>query len=227
MPNYRVRVLAVLLLVVVASVMRGFGEEQQFQAHNFAITVPETWRPTVIEDQPSVAAAFSTADGKKWVYVIIDDKSKVRNPEMDDRYIREYEAGIVSSHGSKLKWGRPADVAGIKGYERLGERESNGRKITILTRVVLGDGKHYIVDGMLMGGDASEDPEIRAAMESFRFLRTPAKIGRGSGSASFRAGHAQGQLTMWVLAIVAIGYGVVTAMKKRGGGGKPPPLPRV
>ena len=229
MPNYRVHIFVVLLLVV-AGVFRSFGEEKQFPAHNCAITVPEGWQSlTEAMNKPGIVAAFASADRMKLLMVMVSEKNEAENTVMDEKYIRNYEAGIEHGGGGKRLWGRPVEVAGIKGYERLGEVKVNGRNMTSWTRAVLGDGKHHSVQGMRVEGDASEDSEIRGAVGSFRFLKppaVPAQSSPASSSASYKFGYAAGQTAMWILVIAAVIFAVAKATNKKTPPNGPPPVPR-
>jgi len=66
--------------------------------------------------------------------------------------------------------GKLIEIAGIKSYERLGEILINGKPVSVLTQTVPADGKLYSLQGMRLDGNASEDPEIRQAFASFRFI---------------------------------------------------------
>jgi hypothetical protein len=185
---------------------------------------------TNLQPQPGFCAAVGNTARTRLVMLVIDDRDK-HPATMNERFVAEFERGVEATGVGKRVSGRFIEIAGIKSYERLGRMRVNGKEGTSITRVVLADGALYSVQAMRFDGDASDDPEIREALASFRFIRAPSPPVRPV-SAAYRIGYLTGILVPSVVlggALVAI---IVRARQATSSQARPihppkvpPPLP--
>jgi hypothetical protein len=175
-----------------------FGQERDFPQYNFAIRLPDGWQSiTNLPARPGVIATFVDAAKIRQVVLLVYDHKA--SGSLDDRFISEFERGMESSGAGKRVSGRFIEVCGIKSYERLANVVADGKRATLLTQVIPVKGRLYLLQGLRIDGEASDDPEIRNCLTAFRFITPPvAQTGQTSENASFRtllwAGFTQGSL---------------------------------
>lgn len=202
------------------------AQERVFANYNCAITPPAGWQwVTNLSPMPGFCAAFRNTAHTRIVLLTIDDKHKPSGL-VDERFVAELERGIEASGGGKRVSGTFIEVAGIKGYERLGRIRVNGKEGSTITRVVPADRVLYIVQAMRFDGAANNDPEIHEALGSFRFIRAPSRPAR-SGSAAYQFGYLMGRLVV-PLGLVGVLVAIIVASIRRKsskGPQGPPPLP--
>lgn len=221
--------LASILMCIFAVTHSAAGQERRFTNYNCAITVPGDWYlMTNLPPQPGLVAAYGKADKTAFLILIVDDRDNPSGP-LDDRFVSEFERGVESTGVGKRISGRFIEIAGIKGYERLGNAVVNGKHASTIMQSVPADGRFYNLQAMRFDGVANEDQEIRNALASFRFLRPPASPVRSysSGSAAYRMGYLIGKGGGFAIviggAIVAIGASI--RLRKSRKPSTPPPLP--
>jgi hypothetical protein len=198
----------VLFLVFFAATHDLLSQEWEFPKHNFAITPPIDWHViTNAPPQPGLIVGFGNKDGTRMLFVAIDPDTKP-DRKLDKQAVVEFEKGAERLGGKRI-WGRFVDVAGLKGYERLGNIALGGKYLSDLTRWFPTDGRSYFLMGMRSDGDASEATDILKSFESFRFIHPPAEPG------SLRR-----MLTFGGILIVVI----VTVIRRHAKKG-PPPVP--
>jgi hypothetical protein len=205
------------------------GAEREFPDHNVAVTPPENWvLVTNLPPQPGLIACYRKADGTAMLMLIVDEQNKPTGA-VDDKYVAEMELGIVQAGGGKRISGKFIEREGIKGYERLGVLSIKGRDVSDLSLMFPVEGTSYSVQALRFDGSASEDPEIRNALDSFRFLKPPnppppATDGR---SAAFRSGESRGRAGMTIVAIIGAFFAIrgIVSSRKRAAPAVPPPLP--
>jgi hypothetical protein len=163
-----------------------FGEERDFPQYNFAIRLPDGWQlMTNLTERPGVIATFVDAAKIRQVVLLVYDHKA--SGSLDDRFVSEFERGMESSGAGKRVAGRFIEVCGIKSYERLGNVMADGKRATLLTQVIPVKGRLYLLQGLRIEGKASDDPEIRNCLATFRFMTPPvAQTGPTSEDASFR-----------------------------------------
>ena len=218
------------VLVLVFAVTHGvLGQEQEFAGYNCAITPPDGWlKLTNLPPQPGVLVTFTKADKTALLLLVVDDRNKPSGP-MNDRFVSEFERGLQSSGVGKRVSGRFIEVAGMKSYERLGTASVNGKHASIIMQAVPTDGRFYHLQGLRFDGDASEDPEIRKGLASFRFIRPPAAPIRAysSQSEAYRTGYLLGRVAVVALLVAGVIAVVraITRRKDKRNPATPPPLP--
>lgn len=192
------------------------AQEKEFPAYNCAITPPAGWNTMEDFKAPQgFATAFANADRTGILILLVDDPRKSAG-SMDERFVSEFERGIVDSGGGDRVSGGFIEIAGVKGYERFGRIVTNGKTVSSLTRAVIADRRVFSVSGILVDGDVSKDPALQSAVASFRFLHPPdtSVSAEPEPTASYRAGVLVGRILVIAL-IVAIVYKLVTFRRKK------------
>lgn len=225
-PLKRAGGLGSLLALLFLSCYGIYAQERVFADRNCAITPPAGWRwMTNLPPQPVFCAAFGNTARNRLVMLMINDKGQAPGP-MNERFVAEFERGVEASGGGKRVSGKFIEIAGLKAYERLGRAQVKGKEVSTLMQVVPANGTVYSVQAMRFDGDANDDPEIREALGSFRFIQTPSPPAL-SVSAAYKFGYFIGRLAPTVLlggVIVAV---VVAALRRKGSRRPqvPPPVP--
>jgi len=175
-----------MVLVMFALAGHLFGQERDFSQYNFAITLSGGWQLVTNQaSRPGVVATFVDAAKIRQLVLVVYDHQASGN--LDDRFISELERGMESSGAGKRVSGRLIEVRGIKSYERLGNVMADGRHATSLTQVVPVQGRIYLLQALKIEGEASDDPEIRSLLASFRFITPPvAQTGPPPNGGAFR-----------------------------------------
>lgn len=194
------------------------AQEKTFPEYNCAITPPAGWHQmTNLPPQKVFCAGFRNSSETLLLMLIIADVHKLSGP-LDDQTVDGIEKGLESSGMGKRDSGKFIEIAGIKSYERTGHVLAQGKNSSTITQMVLADGKLYSINAMRTDGSASDDPTIRAALGSFRFITPPSP----SPSATDRTAYTIGKY----VGIVLVGLiGVVLRQRREKRQEPPPPLP--
>jgi hypothetical protein len=163
------------------------AQERTFPQYNCAVTPPTGWHELELPPQQAFCAAFENASNTQLFMLIIDDKHKVAG-EVDDRFISNFEKGVESSGAGKRLSGKFVDIAGLKGYERLGQATIKGREASTIMRVVPADERFYSLQAMRFDGDVSDAPEIQEALATFRFITPPSPPPSRADRTAYRIG---------------------------------------
>jgi hypothetical protein len=217
-PAKSVRLMAVIGALFLAAFGNAWAAEQQFADDNCAITIPDTWlEMTNVSPQPGVLAIYCDATGDR--RVVLQTIKKKPSAPLDDRFIDEFEQGYQGSSGARVLSGKYIEVDGIKSYEMSGSLFLPGKHISVMLWLVPGENQYYNIQALRFDGDASQDPEVRQVIGSFRFLHhfVPSYP---PDSISYRIGKLTGALTV---AIVVVAIVVSSSRSKRSP--RPPPLP--
>jgi hypothetical protein len=231
-----------LLLACVLSLARAAaalaGAEKEFPEFNFAVTLPQGWIDGSHDFlKPGMCANFGAADRTRMFLVLRSDNNPPPG-ELDDAFVTQYEINTEKTGGGKRLSGKFVLVQGIKSYERIGNPVVEGKKISVLSRTIPIQGHFYTLQGFRWdGGDAAEDPDIHAAMESFRFLTPPPLVPALSKRdlefrEAFQRGQSVGNGFRNLLIAAAVVGGIVfllkrseRAHKRRRRPSRMPPLP--
>lgn len=206
--------LAALLLTLSATAN---AQEQQFARHNCAITPPKGWQVLdSMMSKPGMLAAYIKDDRTRLVLLLVDDRSPVPGP-LDDRFVTEFDRGVKSSGGGERISGKFIQVGGIKAYERIGTAMANGQRASILMQALAADGKFFSLQGLSFTSDANDDPEIRAWMNSFRFLKpaAPPAPGLSGKSSAYRIGYVMGKYSVYLAVGVAVIAGIAIFLRQQ------------
>jgi hypothetical protein len=200
------------------------AQEREFPQYNCAITPPPGWHErTNVSSQDAVRVLFMNPTRTRMLFLVIDDKHGPPGP-MDDRYVAEFERGYERSSAGKRLSGKFIEVAGLKSYERLGTQVIKGKNASTIMRLIPIQGKSYNIEAMRFDGAAGNDPEIRAALDSFRFITPPSPPTRSA----YETGYLIGRLTPIVMVVVAAIWGVLAIISRWRNSTRqkaPPPLP--
>jgi hypothetical protein len=195
--------LACVLLLATAAAT--FAEaEKEFREFNFAITPPVGWSkmPQAIS-KPGLCAAFGSPD-KTGLFLVLRNDIEPPPGELDDRFVTQFENTTEETGGGKRLSGKFVFVQGIKSYERTGTPVVKGKTMSVLSRTIPVRGHFYDLQGFRWDGrNAAGDKEIRAVMDSFRFLAPPplalAEPAAPKRDADLKASYQRGQDTPKVL----------------------------
>jgi hypothetical protein len=92
---------------------------------------------------------------------------------LDSSYIASYEQVLKQTRHLQLVSSRVFTNDGVRTYENI-QRIGEGLAASVkVERQILADGRFYSLTAVRFGGDATQDPEIQAALTSFHFLRAP------------------------------------------------------
>ncbi len=193
----------VLSCFLTLGLAHGVSREQEFAQHNFAITPPDGWQDiTQAAARPGLLAAFGN-ESKTGLFLVAADEKNVPQGPLDDHFAEEFDQGVESSGAGKRIAGRFFDLAGIKCYERLGEATIGGKAASTVIRVIPTAGRFYNLQGMTFDGTrANENPALKNALDSFRFLNAPepAKADpTANKSEAYQAGYKTGRVLGFAL----------------------------
>ena len=144
--------------------------------------------------------------------------------------IRNFEAGhgdSVKQAGGKITKlrSRRLEIDGVPAYEALFRVEQNDRQLMGLWRLVLANGKIYILVGQALDLEVDKDPKVLALMDSFKFTKPPRfppadQAGAGGGivneqSEAYKMGYLVGRITVLLLVLAFVFSFVRRLIKKR------------
>lgn len=230
-----IKVWASMLMVIFAANCKSLGQELQFSNYNCAITPPDGWlnisNLSAFPKSQNVIAVLRNQE-KNCIITITCDTNRPDRP-LDDRMVAEFELGVERGGGGKRVSGKFIEVAGMRGYERIGAVQLKGKQVSTLTRFVPVKTGFYGIGAIVVGGDVYDAPEIWKCMDTFRFL-TPPEAPLASStpkSAAYQTGYFFGQMMVFVVLLFGvitffgIILGNVTRQKSKGNSVRPPPLP--
>ena len=206
---------ATTVIVLLALAGNLFGQEREFSRFNFAITLSNSWQlVTNLPARPGVVATFVDAAKIRQIVLVVYDHQA--SGSLDDQFISQFERGMESSGAGRRVSGRLIEARGIKSYERLGNVVADGKPATSLTQVVPVQGRIYLLQALRIEGEASDDPEIRNCLASFRFITPPvAQTGPSSNASHFRT-------ILWAGFTLGI-FGGLAILRSRRKPAAPPP----
>ncbi len=228
---------ACFLLLQCAAMPCVLGQERIFPEQNFAITIPPGWEWMANPfSKPGVGAVAHNRDKSKLIVITIYQAEKAMEP-MDEHFVADMEQGITKAGGGPRISGRFVEIAGLKGYERLGNLTANGVILSSLTWTVpTAENRAYNIQFLCRNGPADEDAEFPICVASFRFLKQPKppvaiKPWVNTSSPAYRTGYEVGQLAAKVTfsflgGLIAMAV-IVTLIRTwvRPKPPQPPPLP--
>ena len=210
------------------------GEDREFVLENCAITLPEGWTRASGAPSSRATGIVLRKPDETAILALAYIKDGAPNEPLTENAMARIDAGMESRGGGKRTAGRIVEVAGIKAYEREGTVMAGGREASTYALIVPADNDFYSVTLVRLDGNAADDPDLRAAVASLRFLTPPAAPVAGVSNIrfdAFRAGKFLGPILLSVVMfIVVIGVAVLTAIILGRSGKKrvlmmPPPLP--
>jgi hypothetical protein len=194
-------IIRMLSLTLIFSAVSTFAAELKSDDLNFTITVPDAW---TVKSQDQTGFYVKSQDGNKDMNLAV---IRATFAKLDSSYIAQYEQVLKQTRHLQLVSSRIFTNDGVQVYEniqRIGEGSAASVKVE---RQILADGRFYSLTAVRFGGDATQDPEIQAALTSFHFLHAP------KPPSSFGFG---GLGLLGVVAILGvIGIGVFLAVRSR------------
>ena len=195
-------IIRLLSLTLIFSVVSTFAAELKSDDLNYTITVPGTW---TVKSQDQTGFYVKSQDGNRDMNLAVIRATFAR---LDSSYIAKYEQVLRQTRHLQLISSRMFTIDGVPAYEniqRIGEGAAASVKIE---RQILPDGRFYVLSAVMLGGDATLDPEIQAALTSFHFLHAP----KPPGSFAFGGFGLLGVVA--VLAVIIIGAFLVLRSRK-------------
>lgn len=170
-----IRALAASIFILFVLDFACFGQEQKFANYNFAITPPDGWElRTDLRLTPGILAVF-TKPGNTAQLAVTLDESRSAPVVMDDQFVNQYNEVEAEGGGGNVISGSFVSANGTRCYERVGEMERNGRKISTLLRAVPYRSAVFSLVGVRFDGDVNQLPELRKSFDTFRFLNPPSQ----------------------------------------------------
>ena len=177
---------------VLLTCQRGFAIKPIFSTRNFAITPPLGWeKVNDLPKEPAITALYRNPYKTAMLLITLQEGGTMPRP-MTDQAVEEFERGIENSGGGKRLSGRFIDVNGIRAYERIGRLQQDGKDISSVIRLIPGDGVTYQLQAICLDGDADKHPELRKALESFRYLNVPTETYSETAALEKSAGYRMG-----------------------------------
>ncbi len=166
---------ACVTLFVLLTCQQGFAIQPIFSTKNFAITPPLGWeKVNDLPKEPAITAFYRNPDKTAMLLITIQEGGTMPRP-MSDQVVEDFERGFENSGGGKRLSGHFIDVSGIRAYERIGRLQKDGRDISSVVWLIPDDGVTYQLQAISLDGEANTNPELRKALESFRYLNVPAE----------------------------------------------------
>ena len=215
-----------LALFLAAGARGATNEEQALTTENCALTAPAGWSARDLKRVPGVVAAFGDAAGQRTLLVLVQGRGQP-GEAASDTFVTGFDIGMEKSGGGQKTSGKFVQLAGLRAYERHGTATLQGQRVTTLVLAVpTGDGT-YLLEALMTNGEASDDPQIRQAVDSFHFLRPPGLPHGSPGDVAFQTGFRVGELLGWMIlgGLVGLVVWALTRFFARRGPPAPPPLP--
>jgi hypothetical protein len=139
---------------------------------NCALTLPSgaEWRQPNAPN-PAIRVLAQTSDQSVSVLLLV-----VPVPigtKLDDRFIQGYEDGHYQAGSSKKLSGDRRVIQGLPAYRTTGEIYTNGNTAQQVTILWIAGDKLYSLVAVKRTGPPLEDPDVRAFLASFHFLKPP------------------------------------------------------
>jgi hypothetical protein len=148
------------------SVSSIFALELKSDDLNYIVTIPGTWTVTF---QNQAGFAITSPDRNKTMTLLIGN---AKSAKLDPSSIAQFEQVMIRAGAQKVS-SRMFTVDGIPAYEFI---QSVGKTpyatVTVIHEIVANN-KFYTLQSAIIGGDASQDPEMQAGLASFHFLQQP------------------------------------------------------
>jgi hypothetical protein len=212
-----------LLSLVFAVTLQLRAQEQVFPNLNFAITPPENWKAiTNNTGRRGILVVVYGAPERGRVLMVSIDSSQIPNGPMNDKFTRAFDDEVEKRGGKRIS-GKLIEMDGVEAYEQISDRLFSGQRASVIMHAVLTSERFYHIEGITLH-NAADDPDIKKAMASFRFLKPAHPPSASHQSAAYRAGYIMGKYGMIAAAIgIALFFGISAILKSRRP--KPPPLP--
>ena len=212
-----IRVLAICLAAILALPSAASAQEVTFQQYNFAFTPPAGWqRLPNLPSQPQLVALYANPAKTAQLMVIVNDEGT--SPiVMNDSFVNDFTKGVEDGGGGKVLSGSFVQAAGVKSYQMVGAMSPPGGKAHITTfGVAIPAGKTlYGLQAMRTDGAASDLPELRKSIDSFRFLTAPPPQPADDGTFSaHNFGGATGHVLFYCV-VVAVIFGIIRMLRGR------------
>lgn len=160
-------IIRLLSLTLTFSALSAFAVDLKSDDLNFTITVPNAW---TVKSQDLTGFYVKSQDGNRDMNLAVISATFVR---FDSSYIAQYEQVLKQTRHLQLVSSRIFTNDGVQVYENI-QRIGGGAAASVkVERQILADGKFYSLTAAKFGGDATQDPEIQAALTSFHFLHAP------------------------------------------------------
>jgi hypothetical protein len=157
------------LLAILIAAYFADAEELTFGELNCAITIPSGWTKWPV-DHTNYHALIKSQDELKSVIFSVRPAINSGWAFVDEQFARELRESFVAS-GATLKSARRLSISGVPAYEFAGEMPFQGKKVSLVSRVVIAAGQAYKLNAMYLEGDALSDRELQQCLDSFRFLK--------------------------------------------------------
>jgi hypothetical protein len=163
-------------------------------------------------NKPGLLAVYADAKGHRSLDIVVKDGPAV---VWNESSISGFEEGMHDHTGGERTSGKVVEVAGIRSYEREGFLFVRGTRISTIQLCITADGKMFLLEAIRSDGEVGDDTEIRQALSSFRFLRTPVQsavpISPPFNMAAYEMGRKMGYL-MGILVMLAVAAAIVYAV---------------
>ena len=161
----RKKILLILLSTCLLFALRAAAETVRFPDVNFSIDTPRGWAP--VDPLPDKATlAVESPDGAKRLLLLV---AKAPHAQLAT-FARDFDANAKKSmegRGWKIIAEQQATVDNVM-FADFTARNPDGAKMIEYTGVA---GENlYVIETIQMNGDAPDDPELLAAVHSFRLL---------------------------------------------------------
>jgi hypothetical protein len=159
---------SIFSFVFILSASSVFALELKSDDLNYIITIPGTW--TVVKSQDQTGFYIKSQDGKRAVGLAI---VRVGSTKLDSNYIAKYEQVLQKVPHLKLISSKVFTIDGAPAYENI-QRLGEGSIASVqVEHQIFADGRLYMLSTVVIGGDATQDPELQEGLASFHFLHAP------------------------------------------------------
>ncbi len=152
---------------LIFSAFTAFALELKSDDLNYIFTIPGTW---TVKSQDHTGFYIESQDGNRNVNLVTMATPFAR---FDSNYIAKYEQVLKKIHHLQLVSSRLFTIDGVPAYENI-QRFGEGRIVSVkVEHQIFADGRLYQLEGVVIGGDATQDSELQAGLASFHFLHPP------------------------------------------------------